>query len=395
MTRWFRLQTRAALAALVSLTTAACGGAGSGSEHFSVDTLESGTIVIHNSAASLWGPEDAWTAVEQVRIGSRDAADPDELGRIYVLDRQPREVRVFAPTGEHIRTLGGAGQGPGEFVNPIGMDWGPEGNLWVVDVRNARYSVFDTAGNFLDSYPRQIGGWSYNWGGGFDRAGRLYEPSFFRSAALGGTQRVYIGHSVAGGIVATDTFELPYHDVSASSFRINTQSGSSIVGIPFSTQFAWRFDGADGIWFAANDGYRLYHRRLAGDTVRILERDYDPLPVGNDDREAVRDRFTRFGEQVTNEIIARIPDVKPAFESFVVDDQGYVWVMQTSATEQDLSVRGIRFDVFDPEGRYLGAVQTDVGRMPAPRIIGNQLVGVTRDEYDTPYVVLYHIEERS
>ncbi len=144
-----------------------------------------------------------------------------------------------------------------------------------------------------------------------------------------------------------------------------------------------------------NDAYRLYHRSLAGDTTRIVERRYDPIPVDDIDREAVRERFARYGEQATNAIIvARIPDVKPAFESFVVDDLGYLWVVRTSATGQDMSLKDATFDVFDPEGRYLGTVDVDVGRYPPPRIIGNQLAGVVRDEFDTPYVVVYRIEGR-
>lgn len=66
--------------------------------------------------------------------------------------------------------------------------------------------------------------------------------------------------------------------------------------------------------------------------------------------------------------MARIPDVKPAFETFVVDDQGYLWVIRTSTT-QDMSRRDVVFDVFDPEGRYLGAVDVDVGANPPPRIM--------------------------
>jgi 6-bladed beta-propeller len=401
----YRLAVRDVWLVIAYLTAAGCGGDGVDGGQVSVDTLESGTIVVRNGTEGVWGPGEAWRAVEVTRIGSEDAADPvvlfgdvwdvtlDALGRIYVLDRQPKEVRVFARTGEHVRTLGREGQGPGEFMNPIGLAWGPDGNLWVVDTRNARYSVFDTAGNYLDSYPRKIGSWGYGWGGGFDKAGHLYEPSYISDPATGEPRPVYISHTVGEGIAANDTFELPYYDAAGSSHRIEMQGGGyAFVGVPFAPQLTWRFDGSDGIWFGVNDAYRLYHRTLIGDTTRMVERQYDPVPVSDADREAVRERFTRYGEQATNAIIARMPDVKPAFESFVLDERGYLWITPTPPTEQDTSFRG--FDVFDPEGRYLGAVEVDVDAYPRPRIIGGHLVGVARDEFDTPYVVLYRIEGR-
>ncbi len=392
--------------AIIGLLASGCGGAGDGAGRVSIDTLQSGTIVVRNGTEGLWSPGEAWRAVEVVRIGSEEAADPvvlfgdvwdvtlDGLGRIYVLDRQPKEVRVFDRAGRHVRTLGREGGGPGEFRNPIGLDWGPEGKLWVVDVGNARYTVFDTAGNYLDSHRREIGGWGYPWGGSFDATGHLYEPSYYRDPTTGDSKRAYIRHSVSDGVVARDTFDLPHYEASESDYRIEVEGGITVVSIPFAPQLRWRFDGSDGLWFGVTDVYRLYHRGLGGDTIRLVEKRADPIPVEEGDRDAVRERFARFGEQATNAIIARMPEVKPAFETFVIDRPGYLWVIQTSATQQDRSVRDVTFDIFDPEGRYLGAVAVDVGRYPPPRIIGDHLVGVVRDEFDTPFVVLYRIEGR-
>ncbi len=43
----------------------------------------------------------------------------DRLGRILVANRREAEISVFAPDGRFLQTLGGRGQGPGEFRLPI------------------------------------------------------------------------------------------------------------------------------------------------------------------------------------------------------------------------------------------------------------------------------------
>jgi hypothetical protein len=47
----------------------------------------------------------------------------DPLGRIYVLEQRPPEVRVYEPGGAFVRTLGRRGEGPGEFLMTGGLGW--------------------------------------------------------------------------------------------------------------------------------------------------------------------------------------------------------------------------------------------------------------------------------
>jgi hypothetical protein len=42
--------------------------------------------------------------------------DPD--GNVYLLDHHLKHVEVISPDGEHLRTLSGEGDGPGEIRNP-------------------------------------------------------------------------------------------------------------------------------------------------------------------------------------------------------------------------------------------------------------------------------------
>lgn len=97
-------------------------------------------------------------AVEELRIGSVD--DPvagftniggvvvAENGEAYVLESRAREVRVFSPEGQRVRTVGRSGSGPGEFESLGGF--GLLGDtLWVADSFRNRISWFGPSGELL------------------------------------------------------------------------------------------------------------------------------------------------------------------------------------------------------------------------------------------------------
>jgi len=53
------------------------------------------------------------------------------------------------------------------------------------------------------------------------------------------------------------------------------------------------------------------------------------------------------------------------------------------------------FDVFDPEGRYLGRARSNFTVVGTPVLRGERLYSVTRDENDIPFVVRARIERGS
>lgn len=79
-------------------------------------------------------------------FGWIEDVEVDEEGRIYVLDRQARDVRWFHQDGRYGGTLGRQGQGPGELSDPRALSTGPAGLIHVLDVGNARISTYDISG---------------------------------------------------------------------------------------------------------------------------------------------------------------------------------------------------------------------------------------------------------
>ena len=318
----------ACFAVVLALLSAACtAGGGPGSGVLSVDTLPNGAVRVQNGVVGQLRRSVDWRPVELLRLGAVDDSDLnyvfgdvwdvtlDGKGRLYVLDRQSKNVRVFAETGEHIRTLGRGGGGPGEFNNPIGLTWDGNGHLWVVDVHNARYSVFDTSGAFVRTHPRQVLGYGYPWGGGFDRVGaHLYEPGVVSDPTSGERRSVYLRQLITASVVVTDTFELPSPtgDSEDSSYRVDGENAVFIVPIPYAAQHRWVFDGEGGFWSGMTDQYRFYYTSLNGDTLRVVEAEYDPVPIEDDDLAEYRQRYDEFGQQHVAAILGLTLTVKPA-----------------------------------------------------------------------------------
>lgn len=396
---------------LLSMATlTACGvgdRAGSGWSG-TVDTLANGAVVVRNPADGLWGEGDAWRIRKDLRIGAVDGGGPamfgsvfdlavDELGRIYVLDRQANEIRVFDADGEFVRSIGRQGSGPGEFNRPLGLSWGPEGHLWVTDWRNARYAVFDTSGAFVGSILREIPGISVAWSGVFDRAGRFYD---YGSLLIGGERQSRVLRFVVDANMTTlpepvDTFPLPESDdAEAATFRFSySRNGRSVVSlapVPFAPRLRTHFDRRGSIWIGSGRQYRIYQRALDGDTVRIIERVHEPLPVTEGDFDRARADLQRYIDMGAAIDWSRIPEVKPAFNGLITDSDGYLWVRPVVADTSG----GTPYDIFDPEGLYLGRVRLPVDIDNQPQIRGGFIYGTTEDALGVTYVVRLSIEGR-
>ncbi len=70
----------------------------------------------------------------------------DSSNSIYVLDSYSHAVRVFGRDGQYIASVGAAGRGPGEFVEPRRLAMGQDGALYVLDVYHVHKFIHDGAG---------------------------------------------------------------------------------------------------------------------------------------------------------------------------------------------------------------------------------------------------------
>lgn len=117
-----------------------------------------GVRIIHNEKKGAWGETPA-VQLELIRtLGGDKPKDPnlafgapydvvaDSQGNIYVLDQRNTRIQKLSPEGSFLLSIGGHGQGPGDFQAPFSMDIDGVDRLYVSDYVNRRIQVMTSEG---------------------------------------------------------------------------------------------------------------------------------------------------------------------------------------------------------------------------------------------------------
>ena len=156
-------------------------------------------------------------------FGAIYSFDVDAWGRIFVLDSQAEEVRIFDSGGTFVRTVGRRGEGPGEFTQAGSIDLSLNGQIWVMGMGEGRVSIFDTTGTYLRGERTNAGGMILRpYRGGFDPMGRY--NVVIRSAGMRGMARF------DQSFTPIDTIYVPENPEEGESFRMVGDDGRSRNG---------------------------------------------------------------------------------------------------------------------------------------------------------------------
>ncbi|MBN2170953.1 MAG: hypothetical protein JW819_06520 [Candidatus Krumholzibacteriota bacterium] len=126
-----RARRRAARALFMALAMLALAAAAAAGEWRGRVVEAGGATRIENPREPMAGPrtvalEELWrlggdSDDENQFFGLLAGLDVDAAGNLYLLDAQLHVVKVFAPDGAYLRSLGREGEGPGEFRRPAGL----------------------------------------------------------------------------------------------------------------------------------------------------------------------------------------------------------------------------------------------------------------------------------
>jgi hypothetical protein len=171
----------------------------------------------------------------------------------------------------------------------------------------------------------------------------------------------------------------------------SSQGGIMLAIVPFTSSLQWQFTRQGDFWFIQTGTYELFRQSARGDTIRVVTKPFESIPVTDEEKDSAIARLKGFTSRGGKADRSRIPDVKPAVNRFQVTEDGYLWV---NAVQADTGAQRKVFEVFDPEGRFLGEVRLpfDLLSYPVPILRRDRLIGVTQDDAGVPYIVRARIE---
>lgn len=365
-----------------------------------------GVTVVANPVAGLWTEATAWKLEEELRIGVVDG-DPmrefgfiaglavDDSGRIYVLDSMARQIRIFDPGGRFVNAFGRRGSGPGELSSPSAVLIGGGDTILVPDVRNGRVQRFLTDGSPAGHSPMDLArGFPLSWA---TRDGLLLEELRpHPSSASGEAPPALVLLRDGRGRVVDTLLEME------ESGALQYRNGMAHM-VAFSPEPRWTLLEDGRLASGRLSAYRLEIRDRNGRLERVVTKSFERKPLRDSDRRALRERiresYGRGPLSADREHMIRTMEFGthfPAFASLFGGPHGTLWVqraLQVSSFEpHEMAGFGLHaiaapeYDIFDREGRYVGAITPPRGFDPM-MARGEHLYGVQRDDLDVQYVV--------
>lgn len=388
------------------------GEAGAGSRwEASIDTIGD-TIVVRTLSGGDWAAPAMLTA--EVRIGEFEGADEylfgsitglavDADGNMYVYDSQVPALRQYAPDGTYVRTFGRSGGGPGEYNNSDGgMAILPDGRIVLRDPGNARFQLWTPDGEPSGEW-RYMGGFFTSTPLFVDTAGSLY-TSIIDFASPPPWKGSLVRYGSDGQ--PADTLPVPEWEYESPTITAEQTEGENVSrmmnSVPFSPDDSWTFSPLGYYVGGVSTSYAI--DLMKPDGVLRLGRAVEPVAVDPDEKANAQAWATQNMRNMVPDWRwngPAIPDTKPPYTDIIVAADGRIWVQLSVPGElipederddpigpdgQRRVVREWRqpvaFDVFEPDGRYVGMVRAPNGfrTHPQPVIRGDTVWAIVTDD---------------
>jgi len=406
-----RLLPRLAALAFTLTALAACGGGDGDSLQVQRDTIGD-TIVVQTLAGSAWGAEAHLEP--EMRIGTFEGQDAYILGdvagmdvapdgSVYIYDGQVPALRKYSADGRFVATFGREGGGPGEYKQSDGgLRVLPDGRVLLRDPGNGRITVYSAEGEYLDTWPLR-GGFFTSRPLYVDTAGNAYTQVWGRN----GDESYTALRPFTPDGTPLDSMMAPEWDVDELGLTYSSESMSITYGVPFGPGEQWTFSPLGYFVGGVSTDYSFDVFRTDGPVIRI-QRVIEPVPVAGAEKDAVRLRIIKQFQRYSADWKWNgppVPDTKPPFHHIAAGRGGRIWVRlyqpgylaETADPDDPDAVdewaEPVAWDVFEPDGTYLGQVHAPetLSTHPEPVFGADHVWAVTTDSLDVQYLTRFRI----
>lgn len=312
-------------------------------------------------------------------------------GEVAVPLVDDREIRIFDPRGEHLRTIGGRGEGPGEFL-ALDQAWARGDTIEAFDGRTRRITRF-LPGDSVETIRLQpvLSAQAVIPGG----PGPGWILSGVASAEFGSRDDM-VAHSF--GPDGKHLGEIA-HTLGMARYRTPLLSGPD----PISPKAVMAV-GNGGLYIGETLTPTVTQVNPAGDTISQLswtpENAHDPdeafgIVVAATRNQAGQERAVELQAQME---AFPVRDRVSVFWGLLVDELGYLWVRPFDPSEHALSLGGFwsvgmggQWRVFNSDGTEVPSVVLPSRFEPA-HIAADRIVGIHRDDLGVETVRVYSLE---
>lgn len=361
-------------------------------------------LVIHyliDGEASIWDVQATPYAV----IGTADG-DSSVLfrvvgavildnGSVAIANGGTQELKLFGNNGDLMRTVGGRGQGPGEFERLSGFGRYRGDSLWVYDDGLRRLSLFDNVGTFGRSRTVQLFKGSVAWQ---TAAGAFGDGSMAFYALVTDDPAGQVQHGLYR--VTNQVYRSPLHDDSLAllgrflgdeGFMVQAPQGfTATIGLsPFgrTTKYAAR---GRHLYVFSNDSYKMDVVDRDSGLVRSVRWERPLQSVSPTDERTNRERWiTAYGNEDDHEVRRAIspqltyPPVMPAYDHVIITAEGGIWIEDYRWPPTAASM----WTVFDDLGTVVARVRVPGGVVLD--VSGNRVATLTLDSLDVERVSVH------
>ncbi len=336
--------------------------------------------------------------VEFLRLGEDNGSAPvfgrisalavGDSGTVAVADVQETRIYVFSEDGTLQSTMGSPGEGPGDFNEISDLFFGAGDSLYVYDnFMLERLTVYDPDRYEL-AYTVRIQRTDSAFAS--ELLGVTPESLVFRYLRTRDTgtederrfsvvRRVnWAGLAAADSVLVTEVAEMAVSRTGRGmrSERLPFGRSSTIRMGPGRTVY-WGWNGAEQISVISLDGAadRQFMHRLTA-------------------RAATRSERRASLEQVSDRLRERLSgmqrhDTWPAYETFVVDDEGVVWLKPIESDGHE-GHEIVTWHLVDTRGQVVGTADLPA-HFDLRMVKGGRLYGIAKDEAGAPIVLGYEI----
>ncbi|UCE40246.1 MAG: 6-bladed beta-propeller [Candidatus Aminicenantes bacterium] len=257
-------------------------------------------------------------------------ADPD--GNIYILDMRDSQVKKYDPEGQFIGNIGRKGQGPGEFDRPNNMELDSIDRILVADPYQRRFEFLARGGNYIKSVRMESYVTSLACGkDGLILIGYGWDES-------DGSQEYRIGRFCGETGEVTDLFSQKQY------WPARLMNDQLRYDFPYFVRTA--IDSQNRIIVGVGIDYEIRVLRSNGELEFKFSKVHDKIPVKGE-----------MLEQISNITLkGRNPYVQnpyfPVFESLSIDEEDNIWIQHHQPKWVGKINTETVYDVFSPKGIF-------------------------------------------